>query len=326
MVFASPYLAYLARYTDHLVLEGKSEINYVFVSRLNAGMNPYRAAYGLSDLGQPEGVLLIPSQFIGNSIYPHKLTEMGRFLLLAVSRNVRVLYDVLALYVWLPLLTLCLFGLFRSPWSQERALVELVLLSTFLVACIPALVAPSLSLRHVLPVMPFIIIWAAKGIDELGDWVQQTVDNLLPVSRPGVYLCVPAIVLLSMTVLILGGRATRHVVEFKEATKASLYLKETGLALAKRANGKVLVDSGTVVAFYAGATWMVMPYAPAPMILRYLEQHHPDFVVVNRLGPLKDDLVGALRNEPNARSLSLNLRSPLTVYEWEAARLQGAGR
>src|SRR5215472_4932847 len=42
MVFASPYLAYLARYTDHLVLEGKSEINYVFVSRLNAGMNPYR--------------------------------------------------------------------------------------------------------------------------------------------------------------------------------------------------------------------------------------------------------------------------------------------
>jgi len=248
---------------------------------------------------------------------------MGRFLLLAVSRNVRVLYDGLPLYVWLPLLTLCLFGLFRSPWSQERALVELVLLSTFLVACVPALVAPWLSLRHVLPVVPFVFIWAAKGIDELGDWVQQTVDNLLPVSRPGVYLCVPAIVLLSATLLILGGRATRHVVEFREATKASLYLKEAGLALAKRANGKVIVDGGTVVAFYAGATWMVMPYAPAPLILRYLEQHHPDFVVVNRLEPLEDDLVGALRNDAEAHSLSLNPSSPLAVFQWDAARLEG---
>lgn len=76
------------------------------------------------------------------------------------------------------------------------------------------------------------------------------------------------------------------------------------------------MDSGTVVAFYSGATWMVMPYAPAPVILRYFELHRPDFVVVNRLDRLEDDLAKLLRNDTNARSLFLNLRSPLTVYEW----------
>lgn len=311
-VFASPYLAFSARYTHHLTLEGKSEMNYVMISSLNAGMDPYQAAYGLSASGQREGVLLFP-QFLGRS-HPHTLTELARFFLLAASRNMRLLYDGLALYVWLPLLTLALFGLFRSAWSQERALVELVLLSSFSVACIPALIAPFLSLRHVLPVMPFVVIWSAKGIDELGEWVQQTVDSLLPVGRPGVYLCSATIVLLTATILILGGRAARH--EFEEATATSLYLKEAGLALAKRANGKVIVDKGTVVAFYSGASWMVMPYAPAPEILRYFELYHPDFVVIDRLDPLEDSLARALRNDPNAHPLSLNLRSPLTVYEW----------
>jgi 4-amino-4-deoxy-L-arabinose transferase-like glycosyltransferase len=316
-VLASPYVAYLARYTRHLRLEGKSEVNYVLISRINAGMDPYRAAYGLSDTGQQEGPLLFP-QFIGRSTYPHSLKEIVRFFLLAASRNARGLYDGVALYVWLPLLTLCLFGLFRSAWSQERALVELVLLSMFPLACIPVLIAPFLSLRFVLPMMPFVIIWSAKGIDELGDWVQQTVDNLLPVRRPGVYLCIATIVLLSAIILIIGGKNARHVDSFKDADATSMYLKEAGLALAKRANGKVIVDTGTVVAFYSGATWMGMPYASAPVILRYFEQHRPDFIVINRLKQ-QDGLAEALERDPDARLLPINLRSPLTIYEWKPA-------
>jgi hypothetical protein len=253
----------------------------------------------------------------GRSAYPHTLTEFARFFFLAASRNVRALYEGLALYVWLPLLTLCLFGLFRSAWSQERALVELVLLFMFALACIPVLIAPYLTFRLVLPVMPFVIIWGAKGIDELGYWVQQTVDNLLPVRRPGVYLCIATIVLLSAIVLILGGKNARHVDCFKEADATSMYLKETGLALAKRANGKVIVDSETVVPFYAGATWMGMPFAPAPVILRYFEQRHPDFIVINRLIRQEDGLAEALKKDPDARPLSLNPSSPLTVYEWK---------
>jgi 4-amino-4-deoxy-L-arabinose transferase-like glycosyltransferase len=322
-LFASPYVAYLSRHAHRLRLEGTSEATFVLTSRVNAGMDPYRAEYGLSDTGQEEGPLLSTQYVFGKSAYPQTLTEFARFFLLAVSRNVRGLYQGVALYVWLPLLTLCLFGLFRSAWSQERALVELVLLSMFPLACIPVLIAPFLELRFVLPMMPFVIIWASKGIDELGDWVQQTVDNLLPVRRPGVYLCIATIVLLSAIVLIIGEKNARHVYSFKEADATSMYLKEAGLALAKRANGKVIVDTGTVVAFYSGATWMGMPFAPAPVILRYFEQHHPDFVVINRQNRREDGLAEALKKDPDAHPLSLNLSSPLTIYEWKGAKAEG---
>jgi 4-amino-4-deoxy-L-arabinose transferase-like glycosyltransferase len=322
-LFASPYVVYLSRHAHHLRLEGASEETFVLTSRVNAGMDPYQAGNGLSDTGQEEGPLLSTQYVFGRSAYPRTLTEFARFFLLAASRSVRALYEGLALYVWLPLLILCLFGLFRSAWSQERALVELILLSMFPLACIPVLIAPFLAMRFVLPIMPFVIIWGAKGIDELGDWVQQTVDNLLPVRRPGVYLCITTIVLLSAIILILGGKNARHVDSFKEADATSMYLKEAGLALAKRANGKVIVDTGTVVAFYAGATWMNMPSAPAPVVLRYFEQRHPDFVVVNRLNRGEDDLAEALKKDPDARSFSLNLRSPLTIYEWKGAGAEG---
>ena len=64
---------------------------------------------------------------------------------------------------------------------------------------IPVLIVGYLSWRYVLPVMPFVIIWAAKGIDELGEWVQQILYNLLPVRRTDPYLCVATITLLTRT-------------------------------------------------------------------------------------------------------------------------------
>jgi 4-amino-4-deoxy-L-arabinose transferase-like glycosyltransferase len=327
VLFVSPYVAYLSRHEHHLRLEGTSEVTFVLISRINAGMDLYRAEYGLSDTGQPEGPLLSAQYVYGRSAYPHNLTEFARFFHQAISRNVHELYEGVALYVWLPLLTLCLFGLFRSAWSQERALVELVLLSIFLLACIPVLITPNLLLRFVLPVVPFIVIWCAKGIDELGEWVQQTVDNLLPVRGPGAYLRIATIMLLGAMILILGGKNARHVDEFKEATATSLYLKDAGFALAKHASGKVIADGGTVVTFYADATWMSMPFAPAPAILRYFEQHHPDFVVINRLIRQEDGLAEALKKDPHAHPLSLNPSSPLTIYEWEESGEGGhAGR
>jgi len=184
------------------------------------------------------------------------------------------------------------------------------------VACIPVLITPNLMLRFLLPVVPFFVIWCAKGIDELGEWVHRTVDNLLSIRGPGAYLGTATIVLACTIILIVGGKNARHVDEFQETKATSLYLKEAGLALAKHASEKVVVDEGTVVAFYAGATWMTMPYASAPVILRYFEQHRPDFIVINRLKQ-QDVLAKALENDPDVHLLALNLCPPLTIYEWK---------
>jgi 4-amino-4-deoxy-L-arabinose transferase-like glycosyltransferase len=93
-LFASPYVIYLSRHAHHLRLEGTSEATFVLTSRVNAGMDPYRAENGLSDTGQEEGPLLSTQYVFGSSAYPHTLTEFARFFLLAASRNVRGYYKV----------------------------------------------------------------------------------------------------------------------------------------------------------------------------------------------------------------------------------------
>jgi 4-amino-4-deoxy-L-arabinose transferase-like glycosyltransferase len=323
-VFASPYVAYLVRHTHHFRIEGKSEVNYALISRINAGMDPDKAASGLSDSGQVEGPLLDPDSFIGRSVVPHSVPKIAHFFLTAAARNARGLYDTLLPgYFWLPLLILCLFGLFRSAWSQERALVELVLSCMFALAAVPVLIAPFLSWRFVLPLMPFIIIWAAKGIDELGEWVRQSTGNLLSSGRVGSALQAATITLFCAVVLVTGLKTTRVVYDVKEATQTSLYLKDAGLALEGRVRGKMMVDSGTVVSFYSGATWMPMPNAPAPVLLHYFEEHHPNFVVINALNPREHDLAEAIKASPDARLLPLNFKSPLTVYEWDETGAKG---
>jgi 4-amino-4-deoxy-L-arabinose transferase-like glycosyltransferase len=317
-VFASPYVVYLGRHTHHFRIEGKSEVNYALISRINSGMDPDTASGGLSATGEEEGPLLNPNSFIGKSIIPHSVRKIAHFFSTAASRNARGLYDeLLPGYFWLPLLTLCLFGLFRSAWSAERTLVEILLLTMFVLAAVPVLIAPFLSWRFVLPMMPFIIIWAAKGIDELGEWIRQSLENLLPSGRIGFPAQLATVVVLSAIVLVTGVKTTRGVYDLKGAYASSLYLKDAGLALANRARGKTVVDDGTVLPFYSGATWMPLPTAPPPILLRYFEEHHPNFVVINNTKPAEHALSEAIKAWPNAHALSLNLKSPLTIYEWD---------
>ena len=117
--------------------------------------------------------------------------------------------------------------------------------------------------------------------------------------RPGdppVYLCIATIVLLSATILIIGGKNARHVYSFKEAD-GNVNVSERGWTRACPARKRKghRGSLGTVVAFYSGATWMAMPFAPAPVVLRYFAQHHPDFVVMNQLIRQEDGLAEALK-------------------------------
>jgi hypothetical protein len=107
--------------------------------------------------------------------------------------------------------------------------------------------------------MPFLIIWMAKGMDELSLWSKETLISSLGGESRGSYVQSLIAAVLLLAALVAGAKATRGMEALRVARAESLYLKEAGLALRDRAQGKTVMDSGTIVAFYSGATWLPSP-------------------------------------------------------------------
>src|SRR5262249_12382010 len=75
-VLALPYVAFLWLHTGQVRLQGKSEVNYLIAERLNSGLDPNEATWGLNRNGDPEGPLLNPNRYIGSRPYPHDLLAL----------------------------------------------------------------------------------------------------------------------------------------------------------------------------------------------------------------------------------------------------------
>ena len=318
-LFALPYVIFLYRHTHHLRLEGKSEVNYVIISRINSGLDPGIAAAGVSDAGEDSGPLITPNSFIGKpAARPHGVREAVNFFATAASRNWRAFVNgLLPTYFVLPIVALCAIALFREPWSARRLGDEMLFALMLALACVSMLLTPFISWRFVLPFMPFLIIWMAKGMDELSLWSKETLVNSLGGESRWSYAQSLVAAALVLAVLVAGAKATEGMVALSEARADSLYLKEAGLALRDRAQGKTVMDLGTIVAFYSGATWLPTPAGSVAGVSRFIDLHQPDFVVVH---PSNDrawqqELATAIAANPRAHLLFSKRNGELLVFE-----------
>src|SRR5258708_37014779 len=74
-------------------------------------------------------------------------------------------------------------GWFGSAWNQERAVGEGVLITILVCLVVPMFSSIFFNSRFVIPFLPLLIIWAAKGVNELANWSEETAHNLLPGPR-----------------------------------------------------------------------------------------------------------------------------------------------
>jgi hypothetical protein len=230
------------------------------------------------------------------------------------SRNGRLfLHSLLPTYFVLPIVALCTIALFRKPWSARRLDDEMLFALMLALACVPMLLTPFISRRFVLPVMPFLIIWMAKGIDELSLWSKETLISSLGGESRGSYVQSLVAAVLLLAALVAGAKATRGMEALREARADSLYLKEAGLALRDQAQGKTVMDSGTIVAFYSDATWLPSPVGSVAGEGRFIDLHQPDFVVVHP--DLQHELTTAIAANPRAHLLFSKRDGKLLVYE-----------
>jgi 4-amino-4-deoxy-L-arabinose transferase-like glycosyltransferase len=329
---ASPYVAYLWRHTGQFRLEGKSEVNYAIGARLNSGLSRNQATWGISQNGDPEGPLLDPNRYLGSKPYPKHIAGMLQYLITSGRRNLWELRHLAAFApLFWPLLATALFAFLPHTWSRERAQHEILPISFFVFVCLPLGIAPVFSVRRLLlPVIPLALLWSSKGIGEVSaraPSVFRKAEN-----QSGRFKRIGSIIAAAAGLLVLFFAAS-SLQRFPEllSTRIDVAMKEAGLWLRQYDPGpKRVMDTGTIVSYYSGGTWLPMPSAGVPLSLKYIDKENPNYLVLN-LAPWNTralELRVQLDREPGApflREFGSGSSSNIRVYRWSPRSLSDVG-
>jgi 4-amino-4-deoxy-L-arabinose transferase-like glycosyltransferase len=337
LLIAVPYIAFLRIHTGKILLDGKHNLNYTIGQRLNSGMNEDKAQWGFTGRGPAEeGPLLDSTPFITRSPYSESPGTLASYLAKSVRRNADRFYHVILGWAFgAPILFFTAVGLFRRPWTRERAVREVFLLSItgFLPAvCLAAfLVRP----RFIIPVLPFLLLWASNGIVELSKWAGETVSALRPSKRNATWFYPVVQWTLSLVVVLAATGARGRVPDLADISARYIADKEAGLriqSLASETDGRI-VDSLPILAYYARGLWVPLPSADSRTALAYIGEKHPSFVVVrgekNGYLPYYEDWIERGIPDPRARLIYQAGTGPgteIAIYRWLDPLSHDSGR
>jgi 4-amino-4-deoxy-L-arabinose transferase-like glycosyltransferase len=283
LVVASPYIVFLWTQTGSIRLEAKSPVFFLVLRRMTSGLSYLEAAYGLDGDLREGGPFLQPWLSIVQST-TYSVSDVLGYL--ATTGRPRLIGIFTALTgrqtgSWL-LLLLVVLGLLRSPWDRARIVREALLL-TLLASVIGSLLMTQwLPTRYLVPPLAFLLVWAAKGVQELGDWVRATLRSVLPTARSATLIGRSAQALLMVMLPVVALTGVRWESELLQGLVSERTTKEAGLWLRDTAPGaKTIMDVSSVFAFYAGGTHLYLPYCEAGTALRYFAKKNPDFIVLS---------------------------------------------
>ena len=283
LIVASPYILFLWAETGSIRLEAKSPVQFLLLQRITTGLGYLEAAYGLdSDLRESGPFLQSWLSIVQSTNY--SIRDVLSYLATAGGSRLMSIFGALTgrhtgSSLLLMLVTL---GLLRSSWDRARVVRE-ALIITFLAAAIGSLLMTQWPpTRYLIPPLALLIVWAAKGIQELADWACGTLRPLLPTARSTTMVVRSAQVVLMAMLLLIALTGVRWEPELVQGLASERTTKEAGLSLRKAAPGpKMIMDVSSVFAFYAGGTHVYLPYCDAGTALRYFAKKKPDFIVLS---------------------------------------------
>lgn len=203
----------------------------------------------------------------------------------------KILTEDLTKVLTVPLLFLLGIGLFVTPWSKKRTMVNLYLLSFisfFWFVLIPAF---HITLRYFVPLIPISLIWVALGTNKVIGWLSETLKinigeksktiQISAISSVLVILCI-----VGASILPEFGKHMRKnlnsVDEWApciEQKKAGLWLKDHGV------DSPVIMAKNHAVSFYAGnyeiKESVTIPHNSIERVLEYARYRNVDYIVLN---------------------------------------------
>jgi hypothetical protein len=281
ILLATPYVAYLSAHTGSLRLEGKSFMNYAIGLRMSGGMDLLTATYGIGADLTEEGPFLSPNRFVEG----HPATAPLRMYLddwLKTAwrnrKNVPHWLVVDRAFGSALMVGLVAIGLLYRPWSRRRLVMEAVLVTIVAAHVFILFGMPFIDLRFVVPLLPFVIIWSSKGIDDASRWLVATGRRITKSDA------IPAYLLGFGTRCVLVAGFVLMAVGVIPASPAfsprELALRETGEWIQKQQREPRVMTVAPEVPYYAGGVFLPLPEADDSLALAYIALKAPDFVVL----------------------------------------------
>jgi hypothetical protein len=283
VVLGAPYAAFLSWHTASLRFEGKSLLNYAIAIRRNAGMTAYEAAFGIGPDLAESGPHLSPNRFVASAPVDMSSHGLAESWVTSARRNREPMTQLLfkSPVLAFPLgIGLMILGLLGRPWSPRRARREAVLLVIVIGQVTVLLGLPIISARYLFPIVPIAVLWIAQGIDVGARWGRGTARHggLAARARAWVDAGVRAALMLAVLLITLW---TLRWGSLQADDPGALVLRSVGTWLQDYQPGaKRIMTVEPQIPYYAGGTFLPLPYADGAVALRYIQAKHPDFIVL----------------------------------------------
>jgi hypothetical protein len=303
LVFAAlalPEVIFIYRSTGKVRLEGKSAIFFALSTRILA-----RQASLEADHQAPDAVHDDAAKWAGEAIDTNlqatgiwmrpnaeviretriTLKEVSHIVEKGVRQNTPILLQQLS-SKWLgaPFLpALALLGAVRRPWRRPHASGRLFVMLVPVTAILAILSTLWTDPRFYFVLVPFLLIWAANGLVEIGLWTKTSISAIgwrwpNPVASECI---IPG--LIALAVIIYPIKGVRELYAFTQGSPSSYIDKEVGLWIGRQQTRAVrIVDLSTPLAFHAGAQYVHFPYCSGEIGLRFLDAAFVDYIVVRR--------------------------------------------
>lgn len=169
---------------------------------------------------------------------------------------------------------LVLAGILRPRWAERKWLQEGLLLGGAGLTLVILLSLRFVWGRYLFPFLPFLVLWAAAGVDSISAWIARWVPQTL---APRTAMASRTLLTAALLLWALLGLPKEG--ELAEAKLS--YVKEAGLWLnAYKPGPKNLMAVGSTVPYYANGTEFYLPYTDSTRALAYIHRKKPDFIVL----------------------------------------------
>jgi 4-amino-4-deoxy-L-arabinose transferase-like glycosyltransferase len=175
-------------------------------------------------------------------------------------------------------MAVALIGLMGQPWGARRLARE-IYLALFVAASLAGYALAVLEVRYLVPVLPILLGWVAKGILELESWSTRTAANLgirFPGGRRSASVAVLALLIASrLASLTYPGRVSPWQDLPLEHKTAGLWIRDHG------PREPLIMAAGPWAAYYAGGRHLYLPQEARPTVLDYARRERIDYLIID---------------------------------------------
>jgi len=320
-IFFMPYAYYVRQHTGAWMVSEKAGVTYVTSKSLAYGdtLTFDKATWGLDRAGtevfffSPESYNVSMVEVIRQDPW-----DFAELVYTNIRRFANSLLSVRLFPYWLaPLMAL---GWLRKVWTAERLKGELFLLGA--ISPVLGFLVFFIQDRYILAIVPGLVIWAAHGLDEVAEWLHDSVRTIWPYVQPSLAAALAAALPLALVLAYLVATIPTVI---RAANTGSWRWEHRSVGLALRgAPGETLMARYPAIAFYADKRWVPTPNAEIVDVLRYAQAKGADLWVIDeretaRLRPQFAPLLGAGSATPGLALFSMDTSSDEAIATYSIA-------